>query len=160
MGQTDIGFNTGLKKWFIQGMNDSRHVLGQVHLKDSNITLKNVVCDTYAWADQQQDGLTHGRLRYYDGTKQEIQGTSALAESVKIEGDMQPFKFVKLHGKAILKYNIQNLSWSLIIDGNEYITKNIVGKISGTTQKDKIRFLIDESDFLFNTYITLINMDD
>jgi len=124
--------------------------------------LNNVMCDTYAWGPQQgQDPnlISHGRIRYYDGNEQVISSEGAYSKSTKIEGTMQPFKFQRLKGPAILKYNLPNMTWTLTIQGNDYTTKNVVGKISGEPQKDRIRFNIEDSEFYFNSYITLINPD-
>ena len=160
MSQFDIGFNTSMLKWFVQGYTDSRAMSSMNHINNSNIKLDKVMCDTYAWGgDQQNPDVTHGRLRYYSGPTQELKATGNLADSFKVTGDKTPFKFLKLHGKAVLNYNVSNMTWNIIIDGNTFTTKNIVGLITGETEKKHIRFDIEESTIYFNTFITLINPD-
>ncbi len=160
MSQFDIGYNTGMKKWFVQSMDDARQLTNMNHIENSNLTLKDVMCDTYAWgASPETPNITHGRIRFYSGPKQEMKATGNLADSFEIKDNRQPFKFLKLHGKADINYNIANMTWNLFIDGNQFTTKNIVGIMTGETQKDKIRFNLEESDIYFNTFITLINPD-
>jgi len=159
MSQFDIGFNTGMKKWFVQGYSATRFTTAIHHLADSNLKLVNTMCDTYSWPDGQNPQITHGRLRFYSDAKQEIKAKGDLADSYTVTGPNEPFKFLKLHGKTVLKYNIPTMTWSFTIDGNEYTTKNIVGKITGEAEKERIRFDVEESDIYFNSYITLIGAE-
>jgi len=159
MSQHDIGFNTGLKKWFIQDFSANRSlIIGQKHLKDSNIQIKNVMCNSTMWGDQQQPQISHGRLTFYDGNEHEIKQQGNLADSYLVTGPNKHFKFTKFENtKAILKYDLPNGVWNIDIEGNKYTTKNICGLITGKCFKDHVWFDIEPSNIYFNSYITLIN---
>jgi len=164
MSQHDIGFNTGIMKWFVTSFSGNRSViLGQNHVDNSNIKLKDVMCNTYHWGDQQNQEISHGRLTFYDGNQINIKATGNLADSYNVTGSDRHFKFAKFKNKAsILKYDLPNAVWHLMIDGNDFVTRNIVGIISGVPEKKHIWFDVEPSDIYFNSTITLFNpeLDD
>jgi len=159
MSQHDIGFNTVLKKWFIQGFSGNRSVMLDMNMiKNSNIKLTNVMCNTYHWGDQQNPEISHGRLTFYDGNQQIIKATGNLADSFEVTGKDINFKFIKIMNKAsILKYDLPNGVWNINIDGNFFTTRNIVGIVSGVPEKTHIWFKIKPSNIYFNSIITLYN---
>ena len=159
MSQHDIGFNTGIMKWFVTSFSGNRSViLGQNHIENSNLKLKDVMCNTYHWGDQQNPEISHGRLTFYDGNQIEIKATGNLADSYTVTGTDRHFKFTKFMNKsAILKYDLKNAVWKIKIDGNEFITRNIVGLITGVVEKKHVWFDIEPSNIYFSSIITLIN---
>ena len=157
--QHDIGFNTGLKKWFIQDYSGNRSLMvGQKHFKDSDIQIKNTMCNTTMWGDSQQPNISHGRLTFYDGNKQVINQQGNLADSIRITGSNDFFKFTKFEGtKSVLKYDVANGIWKIEIEGNQFLTKHVTGLITGKCFKEHIWFDIEPSTIYFNTFITLYN---
>jgi len=159
MSQHDIGFNTGLKKWFVQDFTGNRSlIVGQKHLKDSDIQLENIMCNTTAWGDQQNPQISHGRLTFYDGNQQDIKQQGNLADSIRVKGSNNYFKFKKFDNtKSVLKYDVSNGIWQIEVEGNKFLTKHIAGLITGKCFKEHIWFDIEPSTIYFNTFITLYN---
>ncbi len=159
MSQHDIGFNTGLKKWFIQSMTGNRSmIVGQTHVDESDITINNVMCNTTAWGDPNNPQISHGRLTYYEGNQQDTKQTGNLADSIEVTGSNKHFKFTKFQDvKSVLKYDIQNAVWSIQIEDNTFVTKRICGLITGKCFKNHVWFDIEPSTIYFNTFITLYN---
>lgn len=162
MTQTDIGFDTGKKLWFIQSWTDNRIFLGLQLVKDSNIKLNNVLCDTYAWAPNTQAGesatTSHGRFRFSEGDI-EIKRDDAIAQSIKIKGLNDTLQLIEFNpNKIIVQYNLPSMDWTLDMDGNRFITMNLVGVLTGSLLKEKLRFVIENpKSVLYSSAITIIN---
>jgi len=133
-------------------------VIGMNTINESNLKLENVMCNTYHWGDQQNPAISHGRLTFFDGNQHDIKQTGNLVDSYNVKGLEKHFKFAIFKNKAaVIKYDLQNAVWFIKIDGNDYVTKNIVGIISGVTEKNHVWFDIEPSNIYFNSTITLIN---
>lgn len=162
MTQTDIGFDTTKKLWFLQSFTDNRQFLGLQLVKDSNMTLDKVLCDTYAWPANPQTGesptISHGRFRFSEGDI-DIKRNDAIAQSIKITGLNPILQFMEFTPKKIIvQYNLPSMDWTLEMDGNKFVTMNLVGILTGTLMKEKLRFVIEEPDsVLYSNAITIIN---
>lgn len=162
MTQTDIGFDTGKLLWFIMSFTDNRIFLGQQLVKDGNIKLDRVLCDSYAWGPNVNGGesptISHGRLRFSEG-KVDIERSDAIAESIKITGMADKLQFMEFNPSIIrVQYNIPSMDWTLEMDGNKYVTMNLVGVLSGDLAKEKKRFVIEKpQSVLYSNAITIIN---
>jgi hypothetical protein len=158
MTQTDIGFETGKKLWYIESFTNTRQFLGVQLVEDSNIVLDNVDIDTYSWAHDKYSNASNGRLRFYDDTCT-ITKRGAIADSVYIKGSEDNFNFNKLpKGDIEVKYNLETFDWTLTIDGMDYITRNFNGKISGKLLKERKRFVISNPEsVLYSKGVTLID---
>ena len=156
--QFDLGFDTGKKLWFIQGFNPTRWGNGMIQVRDANIELKNVLCDTYSYPDPRTDTISHGRIRFYGGNKIETIGDESVFNSVKITGSDNKFNFIEIQGKKVLlKYNLPSMDWEIDIDGTKLITKDIKGPFTGTLLKDKLRFVLKDVKILYSNLVTLID---
>lgn len=157
-GKFEIGFEVGLKKWFVQSWSKNRWNRGQIIVKDSCIKLDNVICDTYSWADSHNELLSHGRLRFYEGNDITIKQNEAIANSIHVEGK-DKLNFTKYHSKkALLKYNISSMSWTLILDdGKELETCDIKGIINVEVTDEPIRAVLFDVEILYSWFVTLIN---
>jgi len=158
LSQFDIGFDTGKKLWFVQGCGATRHILSTMFVRDSNITLKNVMCDTYAWPEPNAEHISHGRLRFYGGNKIAAKGDEAVLSEITVNGNGDKWHFIELHGKnVIIKYNLPSMDWELDIDGTKLISKDIKGLLTGTIQKDKLRFELHDVHILYSNIVSLID---
>src|SRR5262249_31145870 len=108
-GQTDIGFNTVIRMWFLQFMDELRWILGSIHARNE-VRLKNVVIDGFTWPDANAR-TSHGRFRFYEENKvhMEVQGT--FAESIAVVGpDAKDVQFVEFKRvDAVVKYNLKTM---------------------------------------------------
>lgn len=162
MTQTDIGFDTVKKLWFIQSFTDNRQFLGLQLIQDANLKLDKVLCDSYAWGANAQAGesvtMSHGRLRFSEG-KIDIDRTDAIAKAVTIKGENPVIQFMEMTPKKIIiQFNLPSMDWTLEMDGNKYITMNLVGILTGGLMKDKLRFIIESpKSVLYSNAITIIN---
>jgi hypothetical protein len=156
MGQTDIGFETGKKLWYIESHTNNRQFLGVQLVKDSNIVLDKVIVDTYAWKHEKYQNASQGRLRFFDD-RCTIEKSGSIADSVLVEGDSD-FLFAQLpHGDIELRFNLEDMDWTIAIDGQDYITRNIVGKVSGGLLKERKRFVMRSPRVvLYSKEVTLI----
>lgn len=156
--QIDLGYDLKTKCWFLNMMDELRWNVGSMSVKKNNLTLKDVLCDTYSFPDQ-NERTSHGRLRFYDGHQINSKGTASFHDSIEVEGpNSDPLKFISFDGPAILRYNPKSYDWSIEVDGNSYTTKNIVGKLTGKCEDDpKIVFKMENCKILYSTMVTLIN---
>jgi hypothetical protein len=157
MTQTDIGFETARKLWYIESLTDNRQFLGVQLVKDSNIQLDNVIVDTYAWKHEKYSNASNGRLRFFDDPVTIVK-TGAIADSIVVEGDSD-FVFTKLPaGDVEVKFNLESMDWTITIDGEDYVTRNFAGKISGGLINDRKRFVIKQPESVLHSMeMTLIN---
>lgn len=153
----EIGYEVGLKKWFLQSWSKNRWNRGQVIVKDSCIRLNNVVCDTYSWADSHNELLSHGRFRFYSGNDIIIKQNDSIADSIHIKGK-EKLEFKKYNvKKALLKYNISSMSWTILFDDKELETCDIKGVINVEAMEDPIRVILYDVEILYSWLVTLIN---
>jgi hypothetical protein len=157
MGQTDIGFETGKKLWYIESFTDNRQFLGVQLVKDSNIRLDNVVVDTYAWKHEKYANASQGRLRFFDD-RCTIAKHGSIADSILVEGDSE-FLFTKLpHGDIEVKFNLEDMDWTITIEGVDYVTRNFVGRVNGRLLNERKRFVVTQPEsVLYSKDVTLIN---
>lgn len=157
MTQTDIGFATDRKLWYVKSWTNNRQFLGVQMVKNSNITLKNVIADTYAWAHEKYADASNGRLRFFDDPVT-IEKKGAIADSIVVEGDSD-FVFIQLpHGDIEVKFNLSDMDWTITIDGVDYVTRNFVGKMTGGMLNERKRFVISQPEsVLYSSDVTLIN---
>jgi len=160
MTQTDIGFDTQKKLWYIESQTDNRQNLGAQLVLDANINLQNVIVDTYAWKHDRELTSSHGRVRFFDNDQCTINKKSAVADSIDIKGESSNFDFHNfgVGQDVILKFNLPTMDWTITIAGNDYITKNIAGNVNAKIRKDKLRFIIKRpKSVLYSQVITIIN---
>jgi len=156
--QTDIGFNTVVKMWFVQFMDELRWILGSMHVRNE-VRLRNVVVDGFTWPDPNAR-TSHGRFRFYEENKVSSEGHGTFADAIDITGpDRAAVPFVEFRNVApIVKYNIKTMDWTIVIDGQPYVSKNIVGKITTRSMsKEPIVAELEPSDVLYSHIVTLIN---
>jgi hypothetical protein len=157
MSQTDIGFDTGKELWYIRSLTDNRQFLGAQMVKNANIKLVDVIVDTYAWAHEKYANASQGRLRFFDD-KCIIEKHGAIADSILVEGDSE-FAFVQLpFGDIEVKFNLPTMDWTITIHGQDYITRNFAGKVTGGLLTERKRFVIEHPrTVMYSKDITLIN---
>jgi len=156
--QTDIGFNTVIRMWFLQFMDELRWILGSMHVRNE-LRLENVVIDGFTWPDPNAR-TSHGRFRFYGENKVASEGHGTFADSIKVTGpDNSPVSFAEFKKvDAVVKYNVMSMDWSVFIGDQRYTTKNIVGKVTTKSMsKDPIIAVLEPSDILYSNVITLIN---
>jgi hypothetical protein len=126
-------------------------------VKDSNIKLKNVIVDTYAWKHEKYSNASQGRLRFFDDTCT-IEKHGAIADSILVEGESE-FTFTLLPlGDIEVKFNLEDMDWTITINNKDYITRNFSGKVNGGLLNDRKRFVIKQpASVLYSKEITLIN---
>jgi hypothetical protein len=157
MGQTDIGFETGKKLWYIESFTNNRQFLGVQLVNDSNIKLNDVIVDTYAWKHEKYANASQGRLRFFDD-RCTIEKQGSIADSILVEGDSD-FVFTQLpHGDIEVKFNLADMDWTITIDGVDYVTQNFAGKVTGGLLNDRKRFVIEQPrTVMYSKQITIIN---
>jgi hypothetical protein len=164
VSQTDIGFETAKMLWYIKSFTDNRQFLGAQLVKDAQIRLEDVIVDTYAWAHDKYVDASEGRLRFFDNPCT-IEKSGGLADSVLVEGD-EDFAFTKLPaGDIEIQFNLPTMDWTLHLNGQEHITRNLVGKVTGGLLHDnpggvpsRKRFVIEQPEsVLYSKDITIIN---
>ena len=158
--QTDIGFNTVVKMWFVQFMDELRWVLGSMHVRNE-VRLKNVVVDGFTWPDP-NTRMSHGRFRFYDENKVASEGHGTFADSIEVTGPSRDaVSFLELRNvEPTVKYNVKTMDWTLLIGDQRYVSKNIVGKISTKTMsKEPIVAVLEPCDILYSSIVTLVNCD-
>jgi hypothetical protein len=157
MSQTDIGFETVRKLWYIKSWTNNRQFLGVQMVRNSNIRLKNVIADTYAWAHEKYADASNGRLRFFDDPVTIVK-TGAVADSIVVEGDSD-FVFTKLPaGDVEVKFNLLDMDWTITINGTDYVTRNFVGKMTGRMLNERKRFVIElPSSVLHSKEVTIID---
>lgn len=168
MEQVDVGFNTKFKKWFLSYFGPTRWQQGINMVNKGNIKLKNVMCKDYAWQDTKEETLSHGRLVFYGGdgegldfVKINTKGNGIVADEILVDGSQQQIKFKRFHATDIMiKYNIQEMSWSLFINEKEYPTLHFLGPIDVTFSEKPIRAYIKEADILYSEFMTFFNMSE
>jgi len=155
--QNDIGFNTELRKWFISTWSATRWQKGLFYIANQGLNLKNVTIDTYSYPDQNNREISHGRLRFYEGSDMTMHANGNDFDSVNIQGKTAVVDFEKISSsKTRIKYNINDMTWTIEADGKNYVTKDIRGKISGTFLETPIRFEFKEPvEFLYSPLIAL-----
>ena len=156
--QTDIGFNTIIKMWFLQFMDELRWILGSMHVRQE-VRLKNVVIDGFTWPDPNAR-TSHGRFRFYEENKVHIKGQGTFADSIDVIGpDGGDVPFVEFQGvEAVVKYNLKTMDWTIIINGQRYVTRNLVGKITTRLlSKEPIVAVLERSNVLYSPIVTLVN---
>src|SRR5262245_44698254 len=95
--QTDLGFNTVIRMWFVQFMDELRWILGSMHAR-GEVRLKNVVFDGFTWPDP-NTRTSHGRFRFYEENKVHIDGQGTYADSIDVVGpNAEDIPFVELRG--------------------------------------------------------------
>jgi hypothetical protein len=157
MTQTDIGFETAKKLWYIKSFTNNRQFLGVQLVYDSNIKLDNVKIDTYAWAHEKYPEASNGRLRFFDD-KVSIEKHGSVADSILVEGETD-FTFTALPLAEIeLQFNLPEMDWILTIGDKSVITRNLVGRLTGRLINDRKRFIIKQPEsLLYSPEVTLIN---
>jgi hypothetical protein len=156
--QTDVGFNTIIKMWFLQFMDELRWILGSMHVS-KELRLKNVIVDGFTWPDQNAR-TSHGRFRFYEENKVVMEGHGTFADNIDVigpeAGDIQFVEFKNV--EPVVKYNLKTMDWSIFIGSQRYVSKNIVGKIS-TKQlsKEPIVAALEPCHILYSGIVTLIN---
>jgi hypothetical protein len=158
--QTDIGFNTVVKMWFVQFMDELRWVLGSMHVRNE-VRLKNVVVDGFTWPDPNAR-TSHGRFRFYDENRVATEGHGTFADSIAVTGPSpDAVSFVEFRNvEPIVKYNVKSMDWTIQIGDQKYVSKNLVGKISTRSMsKEPIVAVLEPCDVLHSSIVTLINCD-
>lgn len=157
MTQTDIGFETVKKLWYIKSWTNNRQFLGVQMVYDANIQLRDVVADTYAWDHPKYENASNGRLRFFDD-KVSIEKHGSVADSILVEGN-RDFSFIELPLAEIeLQFNLPDMDWILTIEGKSYITRNLVGRMTGKLIVTRKRFVIERpTSLLYSPDVTLIN---
>jgi len=157
MTQTDIGFDTGRKLWYIESSTDNRQFMGVQLVHDSNIKLDNVIIDSYAWRHEKYPDASQGRIRFFDDTCT-ISKHGSVADSILVEGD-KDYTLKKLpEGNVYIRFNLPTMDWTLKVQDKEYVTRNFSGKIDGELLKNTKRFMIfNPKSVLYSKEITLIN---
>lgn len=156
--QTDIGFNTVIRMWFLQFMDELRWILGSMHVRHE-MRLKNVIIDGFTWPDANAR-TSHGRFRFYEENKVHIEGQGTFADSIDVIGpdgkDVPFFEFKSVD--AVAKYNLKTMDWTIIINNQHYVSKNIIGKITTVSlSKEPIVAILERSNILYSPIVTLIN---
>jgi hypothetical protein len=156
--QTDVGFNTVIKMWFLQFMDELRWILGSMHVKNE-LRLKDVVIDGFTWPDSNTRG-SHGRFRFFEENKVAIEGHGTFADHIDVTGPSSeaiPFTEFK-NVEPVVKYNLKTMDWTIIIGGQRYVSKNIVGKITTRSlSKEPIVAILEPCHILYSEIVTLIN---
>jgi hypothetical protein len=158
--QTDIGFNVVVRMWFVQFMDELRWILGSMHVRNE-MRLKNVVIDGFTWPDQTAR-TSHGRFRFYEENKVASEGHGTFADSIEVTGpNRDAVPFVEFRNvEPTVKYNIKTMDWSVVIGGQSYVSKNIVGKVTTKSMsKEPIVAMLEPCDVLYSPIVTLINCD-
>jgi len=156
--QADIGFATDVRRWFITFFSTTRWIINtfQVYKK---LSLKNVTIDTYAWADTDKEDLSHGRFRFFGDTDIEIITDSNDISEVHLSSESN-VKFIKMNGDLEIKYNIKSMDWTITIDGNGFVTKDIKGKLTGSMTVDPVRFIGSKKvNIYYSNLVTLIDVE-
>jgi len=161
MTQTDIGYDTKKKKWYIESYTPNREFLGVQLVHDSNIKLESVIGDTYAWnpSPNEHTERSQGRMRFFDQDKCEIHKSGAVADSIKITGQYQlKFQEIKTENDVAVFYNIPTMDWTLVIDGGKYVTQNMVFELTGELSEQRKNFIIkNPKSILYSPILTLLN---
>lgn len=156
--QFDIGFDTVKRLWFIEGSGSTRWKYSMLFVKGANIKLENVMCNTYSWADPRTERISHQRIRFYGENKIETHGDESIMDEINVQGKPNKFYFNEMFGETvIIKALLHSMEWELEIDGNKYVTKDIVGLYSATLMKEKLRMVLKNVRILYSNQITLIN---
>jgi hypothetical protein len=156
--QSDIGYNTVVRMWFVQFMDELRWILGSMHVRNE-VRLKNVVVDGFTWPDP-NTRTSHGRFRFYEENKVATEGHGTFADAIDITGpDPGAVSFVEFRGvQPIVKYNVKTMDWTIVIGEQRLVSKNIVGKITTRSMsKDPIVAVLEPCDILYSGIITLFN---
>jgi hypothetical protein len=156
--QTDVGFNTIIRMWFLQFMDELRWILGSMHCRNE-LQLKNVVVDGFTWPDQNAR-TSHGRFRFYEENKVNIEGHGTHADRIDVTGpNAEPIPFTEFKDvEPVVKYNLKTMDWSIIIGNQRYTSKNIVGKITTRSMsKEPIVAILEPCTILYSEIVTLIN---
>ena len=156
--QTDIGFNTVIRMWFLQFMDELRWILGNMHVRHE-VRLKNVVIDGFTWPDSNAR-TSHGRFRFYEENKVQMEVQGTYADSIDVVGpNERDVQFVEFNGvNAVVKYNVKTMDWTIIINDQRYVSKNIIGKITTVSlSKEPIVAILERSNILHSQIVTLIN---
>lgn len=139
-------------------MDQMRIILSTVTIKDNKLSLKDVLCDTYAFPDNAD--VSHGRLRFYDGNQIETKGDSGYFGETNVTGSSpDPITFMEMQGDFELKYNVKSMDWTISMKDSNYITRNVIGKLTGQFDDLPIRFKMKNARILYSTMITLINVN-
>ena len=155
----DVGFATDKRRWFVTFFSKTRWIRGAYEVAQK-ISLKNTTIDTYAWADQQNENLSHGRFRFYNVNTQ-IKGTvNGDVENIEVSGSNPKLKFRHLKGIPTIWYSVKDMEWIIAINGEKLFTRDFKGNISGEFTKDPIRFVGNEEiDIYYHYTITLLDAD-
>lgn len=157
-GQTDVGFNTIIKMWFLQFMDELRWILGSLHVR-RELRLKNVIVDGFTWPDLNAR-TSHGRFRFYEENKVVTEGHGTFADTIDVtgpEGDAIPFREFR-NVEVTVKYNLKTMDWSIMIGDEVFASKNLVGKITSKSfSKEPIICVLEPCDVLHSHIVTLIN---
>jgi len=157
--QADLGFVVQSKQWFISFLKRNRWYSKQQMLSDK-VKLENVLIDTYSYADQQQQDVSHGRFRIYNQDNK-ITG-NYNGDEVKdtcIQGTKEN-KFKRYIGTPEIWYDIKNFEWKIKIDGVILTTKNIQGKFNGDLISNPINFVSNKKITVNHSFLTsLIDLE-
>lgn len=116
------------------------------------------MCDTYAWPDVNSEAISHGRLRFYGGSKIVTKGEQAVMDEISITGKDNKFNFIELDGKeVIIRYRLNAMDWELDVDGTLLYTRDLKGKMTGTLLKKRLRFVIHNVHLLYSNIVTLFD---
>jgi hypothetical protein len=161
MTQTDIGYDTKKKLWYIESYTPNREFLGVQLVHDANLKLENVIGDTYAWNPNPNEAtkISQGRLRFFDQDKCEIHKRGAVADSIKVTGQYKlNFQEVKTEGDVAVFFNLESMNWSLMIGDGRYTTQNMVFEMTGELSEQRKNFIIkNPKSILYSPILTLVN---
>tara|TARA_R110000803_G_scaffold38624_1_gene83552 strand:- start:102 stop:596 length:495 start_codon:yes stop_codon:yes gene_type:complete len=157
--QADIGFDTRVKKWFIQFLGNTRWFLN-IHVISKNLELDNVIIDTYCWADTGDEQLTHGRFRFYENdTKIKGNITSNNIDDVFISSK-DKVKLIKFIGIPTIWYNIKKMTWTIKIGKHELITRDIKGSLTGNISTEPRCFIGTKKVIIYHSeLVSLIDVE-
>jgi len=154
-GQTDIGYDTGKKLWFLAFRTKNRWDLGMQFVQNANIKLKKVMADTVCWFDSQNQEVSHGRLRFYDDNDVSSHGLP-IPEEVNISGKSEKLTFSKVVAKEItIKYVINGMMWEIDADGTKYLTRDLKGCMDCTFTSEPVRMKMHNTVFLHSTLVSI-----
>lgn len=160
---TDIGFETNKKQWFAEFKDKMRWISGYSMIKyEGTLFLKDVLFDTYQWNDPVNHDNSHGRMRVFGKPTRTSKGNEdVLDELIFIgTGDNTTIKFEEVKADNIeIKYNLKDMTWTILADGRTFVTKDITGIISGNFTTNPIRFKSINCVFLHSWLITLFNLN-
>jgi len=79
-------------------------------------------------------------------------------DELSVTGPAHEFNFMEILGKeVVIKYNLPSMDWELDIDGTKLISKDIIGLVTGSLSKEKLRLVLKDVRLLYSNIVTLVN---